>query len=907
MSRTALRPLFLLILGLVVLGLLPALSSGQIDIDREEMFGPPPSGWVHRPVLEFFTGLSCPSCMGADENAASPEKAVHDAYLGSKEDPEVPFTTVVFHELNGGGVDDLNNEEATARMRFYQPGLSGTPDVEFDGGYIELGGFSTSTRDINEQNVDWAISESQQRHDNAPLRPLERATWSFPYLRVEVDQVFLDGQFSIVGKVIYDGNAKIIGAPQLQGSLYIFMVEDNVEAYSTVYDKFVINDAVFRGYAAEGETFSLRNGATWEFSASWPIPEEKVPIKPQDVYAVAAVYDTQDTTSAASASDGNMKAGSPRCLQSATSDSTAYDRENDPPVITDVSLGEDNTVIVTFNDAGGIANAVLFYNTVSANSTEWEFKTLELVGEEICDDAGVCYAYSDPTGNAKLENIEGQVFAQVLANDDQMAQAKSAVFTLGEGSSSTKDKGSSGFGGLGGSGLLILGIIIIGGGVGLFLLSRKKEGNIFKFFSSKGTLAVFIFIGLIVTFIGGAGLLTKEITTVPDFEFTDTAGVVRTPESYEGKVLVIDIMFTTCSVCNDEMPEYVKIANSIKDEHGDKVQFLSVSVDRKDTNEMMNQFQDKYGADWPIGKDTSFIEKFDALEVPKKVVVAPNGDIVYQHKGYTDGNELKEAVRNAKEGTYQASAISQSGGSLIAIGLVASVFGVMTFFSPCSFPMLPGYFTYYITNQAKQEKGKKRNPLLGGALAATGIVSFFILIGILVAIFGVAIQSLLRYLMPFIGGLLLLFGVLTVVGKDYFLERFMDMVKYPFRRISIAIKGKRQTETSGGGGLFAYGFGYGAAASSCMAPVFLGVIFLGFASGGLLGAVVVFGLYAFSIGAMMIVFSYIAATGGKGMQKLISSTDRIKKISGLLLMFAGVFVLWYYFFGSKILGSFLSF
>ncbi|MBN1390249.1 MAG: cytochrome c biogenesis protein [Candidatus Thermoplasmatota archaeon] len=907
MSRTVSRSVILLMLGMTLIWSISLNTTAQVRFEMEEVIGPPPSGWVHRPILEFFTGLSCPSCMGSDENAASPEKAVHEAYLRSIEDPEVPFTTVVFHELNGGGVDDLNDQEATDRMRFYQPGLSGTPDVEFDGGYVELGGFSTSTRDINEQNIDWAITESEQRHDNAPIRPLDRATWSFPYIRLEVDQVFLDGQFSVVGKVTYDGNAKLIGAPQLQGSLYVFMVEDNVEAYSTVYDKFVINDAVFRGYALEDEAFSLRNGATWEFSVSWPIPDLKVPIKPQDIHAVAAVYDTLDTTSAASASDGNMKAGSPRCLQSATSDSTAYDRENDPPVITDVKLSEDNIVTVTFSDAGGIANAVLFYNTGSINSTDWEFVPLQLVGEEICDEQGVCYAYSDPTGSVKLEPFDGQLFAQVLANDDQMAQSRSALFTLGEASSSNKDKGSSGLGGLEGSGLLIVGLIVIVGGVVLFLISRKKQGSIFKFFGYKGTLSVLIFIGLIVTFIGGAGMLTKEVTTVPEFEVTDTSGSVHTPGTYEGKVLVIDIMFTTCSICNDEMPDYVELVKSIKNEHGNDVFFLSVSVDKKDTSEMMDQFQDRFGADWPIAKDTSFIEKFDALEVPKKVVVAPNGDIVYQHKGYTDGDELKEAVRDAKEGTYKTSAISQSGGSLIAIGLVASVFGVMTFFSPCSFPMLPGYFTYYITNQAKQIGGKKKNPLTGGVLAATGIVSFFVLIGILVAIFGVAVQSLLRYLMPVIGAILLAFGILTLLGKDLFLERFMDLVKYPFQRISTAIKGNRQTGSSGSGGLFAYGFGYGAAASSCMAPVFLGVIFLGFASGGLLGALVVFGLYAISIGSMMIIFSYIAATGGKGIQKLISSTEMIKRISGLLLMFAGAFVLWYYFFGSSILGSFLSF
>jgi len=72
---------------------------------------------------------------------------------------------VVFHELNGGGVDDLNTEEATARMRFYQPGLSGTPDVQFDGGYIEIGGFSASNKPIDPPTIDWALSTSGSRYN----------------------------------------------------------------------------------------------------------------------------------------------------------------------------------------------------------------------------------------------------------------------------------------------------------------------------------------------------------------------------------------------------------------------------------------------------------------------------------------------------------------------------------------------------------------------------------------------------------------------------------------------------------------------------------------------------------------------------------------------------------------------
>ena len=246
------------------------------------------------------------------------------------------------------------------------------------------------------------------------------------------------------------------------------------------------NDAVFRGYAVEDESFSLRDGGSWEFSASWPVPEidpeDGVPIKPQNVYAVAAVFDTQDDDSAPSLTDGNQK-GTIRCLQSATSDSTAYDRENTPPSISDITY-TDGTVTVVFEDEGGIANGVAFYNIEAANSTVWLPLELELQGEELCDDSGVCYAYSDPIGIAGLEHDGGPLYMQVLANDDQMAQGRSEVFSVGESSSASRNKGSANLDLSSGFGILALGLAVILVAIILFIVSRKKKGNFFKFFAA---------------------------------------------------------------------------------------------------------------------------------------------------------------------------------------------------------------------------------------------------------------------------------------------------------------------------------------------------------------------------------------------------------------------------------------
>ncbi|MCK5772687.1 MAG: redoxin domain-containing protein, partial [Thermoplasmata archaeon] len=790
MARTR-SLIFLLIAAAIAFQLISIGAEGQMEVDVDptrEYMAPPPSGYIHRPILEFFTGLSCPSCMGSDINADSPEKAVHDSYLTAKGDASVPYTTIVFHELNGGGVDDLRTQESEDRMRYYQPGLSGTPDLEFDGGYIELGGFSTSTLPIDEPNIRTAVDDSQLRYNDKPLRVMDRLTWAFPYVFLEVDQIYEDGSFFVSGVVRYDGNAKLVGAPQLRGSLYVFMVEDSAPAYSTVYEHEVVNDAVFRGYAIEAETFQLNNREEYYFSATWDIPDATVPIKPQDVYAVAAVYDEGDTDSSRG-TDGNLKAKSPRSVQSATSRSTAFDKANSEPTVSEITV-DGNSVTVTMDDDVGIARAFLFYNTVAPNATVWESVELTITGEEVCDDDGVCLAYSDPMGSAEIDYGGGALYAQVLVYDDQAAQGSSEVFMLGNGTSDVAEKGGSieinttGF-------WLFLGIALVIGAPILYMFSKGRKGSFWKFLSMKGTVAIFIIIGLLISIFSLSSFASTDTDTVPDFTVKDTEGMTHTPETYSGKVLVIDIMSTDCSVCNKEMPDLVEVYRTIKDRYGEDVQFLSVSVGKDDTNSMLNAFQDEYGADWPIGQNVKFISTFDAPYIPKMVIVAPNGDIAYTHTGAIKQSDVLEAVDDAHSGDYTKQTISSSGASLFAIGALAAVFGAITFFSPCSFPLLPGYISYYISGDID---GKKRNPMKAGIFAALGLVVFFSIVGIMVALFGALVSKYLVLLMPIVGGILFFLGLSIILGYDSYIEKFMDLVKSPFQKLTYMIRGDRQTD-----------------------------------------------------------------------------------------------------------------
>ena len=67
--------ILLLIAAALAFQLISIGAEGQMEVDIDptlEYMAPPPSGYIHRPILEFFTGLSCSSCMGSDAKADSP-------------------------------------------------------------------------------------------------------------------------------------------------------------------------------------------------------------------------------------------------------------------------------------------------------------------------------------------------------------------------------------------------------------------------------------------------------------------------------------------------------------------------------------------------------------------------------------------------------------------------------------------------------------------------------------------------------------------------------------------------------------------------------------------------------------------------------------------------------------------
>ncbi len=350
------------------------------------------NGWTHRPLLEHFTGLSCPPCM----NGAHPDAMRFWEEEGYAADN--PWNYLEFHELNGGGEDDLMTDDSADRMRYYQPGVSGTPDLEADGGYVQLGGSHGSTADANYDDMKEAIYDSGDR-DAIKMINLRVGTMydgTMFSIKVEIDYIENNETFDPMDPLRPD---------TLNGLLHIFMVEDNVTAWSTTNDEFVTTHNVFREYALEGREITLEPGESLSgdsaIYADWEVPttmirdgeEEpiRVPVNPKNVYPLAVVFDTDDTSSGrGDGSDnndgGDDNDGTPRALNSATPRGTAYDLGSEPPTIElrePTSVGgkiQINTHIE--DDSGELTGAYVVYREAGQDDAQWSYKPLTIDGSE---------------------------------------------------------------------------------------------------------------------------------------------------------------------------------------------------------------------------------------------------------------------------------------------------------------------------------------------------------------------------------------------------------------------------------------------------------------------------------------------------------------------------------------------
>jgi cytochrome c-type biogenesis protein len=194
---------------------------------------------------------------------------------------------------------------------------------------------------------------------------------------------------------------------------------------------------------------------------------------------------------------------------------------------------------------------------------------------------------------------------------------------------------------------------------------------------------------------------------------------------------------------------------------------------------------------------------------------------------------------------------------------------VATFFSPCAYPLLPGYVGFYV-NQVETDEASVAGAGIRGVAAGAGVLATFaILAGATVRV-GNATLSNITIFESLVGGLLVVFGLLVAAGRAPSVS-----VPLPKRRSSVL-----------GFGLF--GAGYALAGAGCVAPIFLAVVARAIALPADV-AVLLLGVYAGVVAVLMVATTVATGVGLlSNAGRLVAYSGRLKQLAGVVMVFAGI-------------------
>ena len=136
---------------------------------------------------------------------------------------------------------------------------------------------------------------------------------------------------------------------------------------------------------------------------------------------------------------------------------------------------------------------------------------------------------------------------------------------------------------------------------------------------------------------------------LPDFVFKDILGNTYTPEDIKGKVVVINLWFTSCAPCIEEMPELNKLVKEY--ENNDAVLFLALALDEKGPR--LSKFLETHIFNYNIVPDSQdyIVEKLQVGIFPTHIVLDKNSNVVFTLAGYTPqvGELIKSSISSFLE------------------------------------------------------------------------------------------------------------------------------------------------------------------------------------------------------------------------------------------------------------------
>ncbi len=216
--------------------------------------------------------------------------------------------------------------------------------------------------------------------------------------------------------------------------------------------------------------------------------------------------------------------------------------------------------------------------------------------------------------------------------------------------------------------------------------------------------------------------------------------------------------------------------------------------------------------------------------------------------------------------------------------------GMVTTVSPCGIAMLPAYVSLHLG--AEEEGFWAKSSLRRGAraLAMSGVVTlgFVVFFGIMGAVLSLGGQFLLTFIpwvAVLIGVALILLGIYLLTGGHVYTNLPARLIGRLDKNGDLGIKG-----------FLIFGIAYGIAALSCTLPIFLVVVGSALTMKGFTLGLLQFISFALGMGFVIALVTIGSALFKESVNRWLRRlVPVVSRFSGLLLIFAGGYILYFWF------------
>lgn len=214
--------------------------------------------------------------------------------------------------------------------------------------------------------------------------------------------------------------------------------------------------------------------------------------------------------------------------------------------------------------------------------------------------------------------------------------------------------------------------------------------------------------------------------------------------------------------------------------------------------------------------------------------------------------------------------------------------GLLSFFNPCGSAVLVSYLVGYFSKKEMKRDAVKRifSGISGGFFATLGMLTLFVLLGLILTIFGRGLSLLVPYFVAIMGAILVVIGISILMHKNFF----------------FSIPVRSSVDLSKTTGFYKYGIMYSLASFACNLPLFFTVIFGAISVGTIYDGILSFVTYSVAAGVAMTVVMILIATSKEAVLKFFKKIlPYMNILNAVVLILAGIYLIIFQFYYGNII------